>query len=165
VTNLRWRDIDTAVILRRGLIALTVISILAAAFELATERHWNGAEQLIPWLALAVLTLATGVLLIPGQRSVTVARVLALIVLGASLYGVIDHILVNYQAGTLDQPYGQNWDAIPAFKQWWYAITKTVGPAPPLAPGVLGQAALLLLLATLLRPRRDRDTRPGPSGR
>jgi hypothetical protein len=32
------------------------------------------------------------------------------------------------------------------------AVTKTVGPAPALAPGVLGQAALLLLLATLCQP-------------
>jgi hypothetical protein len=33
--------------------------ILATAFELAIERHWNNLEQLIPWLALAVLAVAT----------------------------------------------------------------------------------------------------------
>jgi hypothetical protein len=30
-------------------------------------------------------------------------------------------------------------------------VTKTVGPAPTLAPGVLGQAALLVLLAGIGR--------------
>ena len=142
----------TAVRMRRGLIALTVLGILAAAFELATERHWNGLQQLIPWLALAVLAVASALVLIRRERGVTAARVLALLVLAASLYGVIDHVLVNYNAGALDQRYATTWDTLPQGKRWWYAATKTVGPAPTLAPGVLGQSALLLLLATLHRP-------------
>ena len=144
----------TAVRMRRGLIALTVLGILAAAFELATERHWNGLQQLIPWLALAVLAVASALVLIRRKRGVTVARVLALLVLAASLYGVIDHVLVNYNAGALDQRYATTWDTLPRVQRWWYATTKTVGPAPTLAPGVLGQSALLLLLASLHGPRR-----------
>jgi hypothetical protein len=138
-----------ALLVRRGLIALTAIGILAAAFELATERHWIGLEQLIPWAALAVLAVATVLVVIPDERGVTAARVLALLVLAASIYGVITHIVVNYDAGVLDQRYANTWDSLPTLQRWWYAITKTVGPAPTLAPGVLGQTALLLLLATL----------------
>ena len=41
-------------LVRLSLVALTFIGILATAFELATERHWNGIEQLIPWIALTV---------------------------------------------------------------------------------------------------------------
>ena len=141
--------IDTAALVRRGLVALTVIGILATAFELATERHWNGLEQLIPWVALVVLAAATVVQLVPGRRGVPAARVLALLVLGASAYGVIDHILVNYNSGALDQRFANTWDSLPLLEQLWLALTKTVGPAPTLAPGVLGQTALLLLLATL----------------
>jgi hypothetical protein len=140
---------NKAVLVRTGLIALTVVGILAAAFELAIERHWNGLEQLIPWLALAVLAAATVLVLIPGGRGVTAARVLALLVLGASIYGVVDHILVNYNSGPLDQNFADTWDTLRLVEQGWYAVTKTVGPAPTLAPGVLGQSALLLLLATL----------------
>jgi hypothetical protein len=152
-------DADTVssgvTIVRRGLLALTAIGILAAAFELATERHWNGLEQLIPWAALAVLAVATVLVVLPGERGVTAARVLALVVLAASGYGVITHIVVNYDAGGLDQRYAGVWDSLPLLQRWWYALTKTVGPAPTLAPGVLGQTALLLLLSTLdgLRPR------------
>ena len=150
--------VATAVRVRRGLIALTVLGILAAAFELATERHWNGLQQLIPWLAVAVLAVASALVLIRGRRGVTAVRVLALLVLGASMYGVVDHILVNYNAGALDQRYAATWDTLPLVKRWWFATTKTVGPAPTLAPGVLGQSALLLLLATLDRRDVGADT-------
>jgi hypothetical protein len=148
------RGIPIMVVVRRGLVALTVISILATAFELATERHWNGVEQLIPWLALAVLTVATALRLLPNGRGTTIVRMLALIVLGASLYGVIDHVLVNLHAGELDQRFADTWDSLPLLVRGWYAVTKTVGPAPTLAPGVLGQAALLLLLTTLCDQHR-----------
>ena len=148
--------VTPAELMRRGLLALAVLGILAAAFELATERHWIGLEQRIPWLALAVLAAAAALVVVGGDRRVTLARVLALLVLGASLYGVITHILANYNPGALDQRYAATWDTLPQRKRWWYAATKTVGPAPTLAPGVLGQSALLLLLATLHRPTRRR---------
>jgi hypothetical protein len=140
------------VIVRRALIALTGIGILATAFELASERHWNGFEQLVPWLALVVLTAAALLLLLPDGRGTTAARLLALVVLASSIYGVVEHILANFDAGALDQRFADTWDSLPLLEQIWLAVTKTVGPAPALAPGVLGQTALLLLLATLCEP-------------
>ena len=135
----------------RGLIALTGIGVLATGFELATERHWNDLDQLVPWAALMVLTAAIALLLLPEGRGTTLSRVLAIIVLTASLYGVVDHVLTNFGSGALDQRFGEVWDSLPLLERGWYAITKTVGPAPTLAPGVLGQTALLLLLATVCR--------------
>ena len=155
----RLRRTDAATLVRHGLVALTAIGILAAAFELASERHWNGVEQLIPWIALAALAAAVGLLLVPGGRGVPAARVLAVLVLGASAYGVLDHVLVNYESGALDQRYAESWDTMPALQQWWLAVTKTVGPAPTLAPGVLGQSALLLVLASAGATRR-REVEP-----
>ena len=156
----RLRRTDAATLVRHGLVALTAIGILAAAFELASERHWNGVEQLIPWIALAALAAAVGLLLVPGGRGVPAARVLAVLVLGASAYGVLDHVLVNFESGALDQRYAESWDTMPALQQWWLAVTKTVGPAPTLAPGVLGQSALLLLLASVGRARRRVEVQP-----
>ena len=156
----RPRRTDAPVLVRRGLVALTVVGILAAAFELATERHWNGTEQLIPWMALAVLAAAVTLLLVPRGRGVPAARVLAVLVLGASAYGVLDHVLVNYESGALDERYSQSWDTLPALQQWWLAVTKTVGPAPTLAPGVLGQSALLLILASTGSTRRREQLKP-----
>jgi hypothetical protein len=156
----RLRRTDAATLVRHGLVALTAIGILAAAFELASERHWNGVEQLIPWIALAALAAAVGLLVVPGGRGVPAARVLAVLVLGASVYGVLDHVLVNFESGALDQSYAESWDTLPALQQWWLAVTKTVGPAPTLAPGVLGQSALLLLLASVGRTRRRVEVQP-----
>jgi hypothetical protein len=151
---LRSAATPAIVFVRRGLVALTVIGILATAFELGSERHWNGWEQLVPWVALVALAAAVALLLLPGGRGTTAARVLALLVLGASGYGVIEHILTNVGAGALDHRYADSWDSLTLFQRGWYAITKTVGPAPPLAPGVLAQTALLLLLATIGDARR-----------
>ena len=85
---------------RRALLGLTVITVLATAFELASVRHWNGVEQLIPWVALGVLAAATVLALLSGGRGRISAWVLAILVLGASTYGVIDHIAVNYNSGS-----------------------------------------------------------------
>jgi hypothetical protein len=143
------------VLVRRGLIALTGIGVLATAFELAAERHWGDIEQLVPWLALTILAIAVALVLLPDGRGATAARVLAVVVLGASAYGVIEHVLVNAGAGRLDQRFGDVWESLPLLQRGWYALTKTVGPAPTLAPGVLAQTALLLLLATVCSERRD----------
>jgi hypothetical protein len=140
-----------AALVRGALLALTVAGILATAFELASERHWNSSEQLIPWVALAVLAVATALTALSARGAQLISRVLVLVVLGASAYGVLDHIAVNHDSGPLDQRYAETWESMPATQQWWYAATKTVGPAPTLAPGVLAQTSLLLLLAGLIK--------------
>jgi lysylphosphatidylglycerol synthetase-like protein (DUF2156 family) len=149
---------------RRSLLALTMIGIAATAFELATERHWNGLEQLIPWFALAALAVAVVLAVLPGRGAQLMATVFALVVLGASVYGVLDHITVNYNSGPLDQRFADSWDSLPASRRWWYAVTKQVGPSPPLAPGILAQTALLLLLASLMRRKRVKpEPTPAPA--
>ena len=146
---------DPAELLQAGLVALAVISVGATAFELASERHWNDLEQLIPWAALVVLLVAIVAVLVPARIGLTASRVLAALVLAASVYGVVDHTVANHDAGELDGRYSAVWEDLPVAQQWWYAVTKTVGPAPTLAPGVLGQASLLVLLAGVGRtPRR-----------
>ncbi|GAA5115344.1 hypothetical protein [Pseudonocardia adelaidensis] len=163
--SLRTRGTPTVVLVRRGLVALTVIGILATAFELAAARHWNEWEQLIPWAALLALASAAALSALPGGRGTTAARVLALLVLGASAYGVLEHLLVNVGSGPHDQRYADAWQSFSLFERGWYAITKTVGPAPPLAPGVLGQTALLLLLATICHPHRPDNRQDDPGAR
>ncbi len=150
-------------VVRRALLALTMAGILATTFELASERHWNGVEQLIPWVALGVLAIALVLACLRNGTAQLLARTLAVLVMCASLYGVFDHATANHHSGPLDQRYADTWDAIPATEQWWLAITKTVGPAPTLAPGILAQTALMLVLAGLLHgARRPEDAATGP---
>ncbi|KUI22119.1 hypothetical protein AU195_07310 [Mycobacterium sp. IS-1496] len=148
-------------VVRRALLALTLAGICATAFELASERHWNDVEQFIPWFALAVLAVALLLVCLRSEPAHLVARALSVLVICASLYGVIDHAAVNHDSGPLDQRYAETWDAMPATEQWWLAITKAVGPAPTLAPGILAQTALMLVLASLLRVRRPEDVAAG----
>ncbi|MGV9775606.1 hypothetical protein [Streptosporangium sp. NPDC003464] len=139
-------------LLRRGLIGLSALSVLGTAFELATERHWHTWQQLLPWGALALLAVAVTLLALRGPaEAVTVARVLASVVLPVALFGVYVHVAANYEAGFLDQRYAGAWETLPSVTRWWYALTKTVGPTPPLAPGMLAQAAFLVLLAGFAR--------------
>jgi hypothetical protein len=160
------RQREPADLMRAGLVALALISVGATAFELASERHWNDLDQLIPWAALAVLLAAIVAVLVPSRIALTTSRLLAAVVLAASLYGVLDHTLANYDAGELDGRYSAVWEELPAAQQWWYAVTKTVGPAPTLAPGVLGQAALLVLLAGVgRRPVSRTSTATASTGR
>ncbi|WP_246082992.1 hypothetical protein [Nonomuraea diastatica] len=138
--------------LRLGLLALVAIGIAGAAAELAFERHWGSPTQLIPWATLALLTVALVlVALRDSPGTLTVVRVLALIVLLAAAYGVFTHVSVNHGMGAMDPA----WDSLSPLAQWWSALTKSVGNAPPLAPGMLAQSALLLLLvSTVRRPAR-----------
>ncbi|MEU0568979.1 hypothetical protein ABZ297_26885 [Nonomuraea sp. NPDC005983] len=137
--------------LRRGLLALVLLSVMGAALELAAERHWQTVEQLIPWGALALLALALVVLAAGGSPKAV--RALALAVLLVAMFGVYAHVSANYDAGLLDQRYAATWETLSPLTRWWYAVSKSVGAAPPLAPGMLAQSALLLLLTTLTRAR------------
>lgn len=135
-------------LLRTALSALTALGIVGTAFELATLKHWNSAMQLVPWVALVVLA---GALAVHAGRPgcIYLVRTLATLVLVTSLFGVLEHALVNYNSGPLNQRFTDTWDALSPWLRWWYAITRTVGPAPTLAPGMLGQAAITLMLATI----------------
>jgi predicted neutral ceramidase superfamily lipid hydrolase len=138
--------------LRLGLLALVAIGIVGAALELAFERHWQTPVQFIPWVALALQVVALVLLAARDSgRALTVVRVLAAIVLVASAYGVFMHVSVNHGMGAMDP----EWDSLSPLTQWWYALTKSVGAAPPLAPGMLAQSALVLLLASVTPKRRE----------
>ncbi|MEV4840767.1 hypothetical protein AB0K05_40130 [Nonomuraea sp. NPDC049486] len=134
-------------LVRRALAALTVIAIFGAGFELAVERHWRSVQQLVPWAALALL--AVGVLLLLATRLSGTVRVIAAVVLLASAFGVFAHVSANMTVGSFSGAL----DGVSMIGQWWHAFTKSVGDAPPLAPGMLAQAALLLLLATYVTGR------------
>jgi len=144
---------STAELLRRCLLALVLLSVGGTAVELAMVRHWKTPVQAVPWVMLVVATGAAVLLASrPSPRTVWTVRVLAVVIAISAAFGVYEHIQENYDAGPLDQRYETTWDTMPAAAKWWAAISKTVGPAPPIAPAVLGQAALGLLFATVRHP-------------
>ncbi len=108
---------------------------------------------MIPWAALAVLAIAV-VLVIrrPNRRAILVARVLAVVVLVTSAFGVFIHIWANYETAPLDFRYTDTWPTTSEPVRWLLAATDTVGASPSLAPTAMAFVALVLLLATVGQP-------------
>lgn len=151
--------------MRAGVVLLAVVGVLGSAAELASARHWAEPIQLVPWAALGVLVVA--LLLLAAARgrggALAVVRLLAVVVMAASAFGVYEHVAANHDTGALDGRYSATWDTLPEATKWWYAASQTVGPAPPLAAGVLGYAAALTLLATVGMRRRPSRVDAGTS--
>ena len=151
MTWLPGRDVPTR--LRAGVLALAALGIVGTAVELVFLRHWTSLTQLVVWPAIVALTVALVVLLgsvTPGR--VTAARAIAGLVLVIAVLGVVLHVHANLEAGPLDRDYEVTWATMSSLEQWWLAITGGVGPAPVLAPGVLAEISLALLLATVAHP-------------
>ena len=151
--------------LATGLLWVAALTTVGIGLDLAAERHWTQPVQLVAWAAVAATGVATALLARnPTPRRVRVARVLAGLVIVASVMGIWQHVAGNYDAGPLDFHYTDVWETLSEPTRWWLAASKTVGPSPPLAPGALAQAALCVLLAAR-KPglRGDHTPPPGPS--
>lgn len=145
------RDVPTR--LRAGILALAAIGIAGTASELVFLRHWTSLTQLVVWPGLLALVVALVMLLTgPTVGRVTGARAIAGAVLVVAVLGVALHVHGNLEAGPLDRDYATTWATMSSVEQWWLAITGGVGPAPVLAPGVLAEISLALLLATVAHP-------------
>ena len=139
--------------LRRGLLWLGAFTLAGTSVELAVERHWTQPVMLLAWAG--VVAGAGALALLAGRPSagrVRAARGLGALVAALALLGIGEHIYANFDAGGLDQHYAATWDSLSLATRWWLAISKTVGPSPPLAPGALAQAAVCGLLATIRHP-------------
>jgi hypothetical protein len=153
--NLRARldATDTATVLRRGLLGLTALGIVGTTVELVFLRHWGSRAELIVWPVMLILALGwIAIVRRPSARVVRAVRVIAVVAALFAFVGVGFHVRENLNAGPLDRFYAARWDTMSAFEQWFAALTGSVGPAPILAPGVLLEMGLGLLLATIRHP-------------
>ncbi|MBW0102847.1 hypothetical protein [Pseudonocardia sp. KRD291] len=116
--------------LRAALIGLGVLGILGSSAQLAVP----GSAHVLPWAATLLLVTAAVLLALPrgGRTGRRAARVLSLVVLVSAATAVAEHLAAGPGVG------------VGAFTHSWYG-----GGTAPLAPGLLGQSALLLLLASL----------------
>jgi hypothetical protein len=148
-----------APVLRRGLLWLAALTSLGLAVELGVERHWTQPIQLVAWVAVAAILVAAALMgRAPTRRRVRLAQILAVVVVLSAALGIWEHVYSNYDAGELDRRYASTWASLSEPTRWWLAVSKSVGPSPPLAPGALAQAGLCVLLAAVRHPalRTDR---------
>jgi hypothetical protein len=153
-------------LLRRGLLALAALTALGLAVELASERHWTQPIQLVAWAALGGLAIAIALVgWSPSRTRLQIARSLAVVVVLSAVLGVGEHVYSNYDAGALDQRYATSWDRLSEMDRWGLAVTKSVGPSPPFAPGAMAVAGLAVLLSTVQHPAlaRSRSLESEPS--
>ena len=149
---------------RQGLLGLAVLGSLSGLAELATLRHWNDRTQLMPWAVLALVALlALAVLIRPTRSVLTAARPVAVLSVLAAGFGIFEHVKANYDTAPLDRVWGPAWDSMSFTARLWRAIDGSVGPSPLLAPGLLAQAGLGLVLATIGHPTNRRVLAAGPS--
>lgn len=148
-------------LLRGGLLWLAGLTTLGLAVELAAERHWTQPIQLVAWVAVGAVSIAVVLLAwSPSRRRVRLAQILAVMVVLSAVLGIWEHVYANYDSGALDRRYSESWDSLAEPVRWWLALSKSVGPSPPLAPGALAQAGLSVLLVTLRHPALGPDQAP-----
>ena len=135
---------------RRILLGLAGASVVGIALELASLRHWNGFDQLIPWICIAVVGVAVLVQWFrPSPLSVLAARVIGGTAAITGVYGVLQHVHSNYETAPLDFRYADTWATMSFTSKVWKAASGGVGPSPALAPLVLALAGLCLAFATV----------------
>jgi hypothetical protein len=147
------REGATTPLLRRGLLWLGALTCAGTALELAVERHWTQPIMLLAWAAVATAAVSLGLVgLRPTAGRIRLARALAALVVLTAMVGVGEHVYTNFDAGSLDQHFARTWDSLSLPTRLWLAVSKTVGPSPPLAPGALIQGAVCALLASARHP-------------
>ena len=149
VTQERYGDARTTRFLRRAFLLVAAGTCGGAVLELAMLRHWDGVDQLVPWVVLAVLAVGiAAVALKPTPRVLLAARLLAVGSAFAGLFGVWEHVSSNWQTAPLSATWASTWDTLSPMQQWWEAATGGAGIAPPLAPGFLALTGICLALST-----------------
>ncbi len=144
-------DATRLVVLQRRIIAgFAIMAALGALVELAMLRHFKSGSQLVPWFVLALVILAAVAHWArPGAATAWIGRAIGIVALLGGAYGVYEHIQSNLNTAALSIKWADTWESLPWIQQVYEAATGGAGAAPPLAPGFLGLAGLMLIAATL----------------
>lgn len=132
-------------LIRRGLAALLLFSMVGIAVELVLLEHFESRTQWIP-LALLALGLPASALAAfrPTRATLTILRTLMVLFVASGLLGVILHYRGNV-AFELEMS--------PALKGTELIRKALMGATPALSPGVMVQLGLLGLLYSFRHPQ------------
>ena len=139
---------STTTALRKFVLALAALGAIGTVPELLLLHHYNGKDQLIPFVTLGLSILALAVAAFrPTALTLRALQVVMVLTILSSGIGILEHLKANARnAGALQS--GQR------FPTTISAIVSGLdGFAPLLAPGVLVQVGLLGLAFTYRHPK------------
>lgn len=143
-------DVDLVPRFRRILLGLAAATVVGTAIELAMLRHWDGLDQLVPWLMLLVLGAAVAAQwLRPGAVVTKAARAVGAVSFACGAFGAVLHVKSNYDEAPLDFRFAPKWEAMGLLERVWTATTGGVGDVPAFAPMILALSGACLLFATI----------------
>ena len=136
--------------LRAGLLLLLVLGVVGTAATLAFERHWQGFWQMLPWVTLSVITVATVALVVRVRKAtVMLARVVAAVAMVMAIVGTWQHFQENYNSAPIDYRYTEDWGGMSMPERMWAVAGGYVGHVPVTAAGILLPIGLTLALTTV----------------
>ena len=136
--------LETTQLMRRLILLLALIGIVATVAELLLIGHSKSPVQWIPFLMLALAALSFGwVIVSPNALSLRVLQIVMVIVALSSAIGVYEHFMGNLEFQHEIKPNLAGWPLI------WRTLK---GGVPLLAPGILFQVGLLGLLYSFRHP-------------
>ena len=151
--------------LRAGVLLLLALGVVGTAATLAYERHWEGFWQMLPWVTLSVVTVATVALVIRVRKAtVMLARVVAAVAMMMAIVGTWQHFQENYNTAPLDYRYAEDWDGMSAPERLWTVAGGYAGHVPVTAAGILLPIGLTLALTTVGLGARTPPSREASTG-
>jgi hypothetical protein len=138
-------DPDTLSILRRLLLALTLVAMAGMILDLALLKHFESGFQILPLAILGVGLLATLWLVFgSGAGRVHLFRAVMAFTIAVGVTGMLLHYRGSMEFQT---------ETYPDLAGWKLFLKVVTSKSPPaLAPGAMVQLGLLGLLATLRHP-------------
>lgn len=130
--------------IRFVLLVLAGFICLTTALELYLAEHFRSYVQLIPFVLAGLGFVGVLVVLIKANKGTLRAlRIIMMIVVLGSLFGIFEHTKHNFEFHLEIRPNAQASDV---------SFAAVRGPNPLLAPSILAFAGVLALLATYYHP-------------
>ena len=106
--------------LRAGVLLLLASGRRGHGGNTSFERHWEGFWQMLPWVTLSVVTVATVALVIRVRKAtVMLARVVAAVAMVMAIVGTWQHFQENYNSAPLDYRYTEDWGGMSMPERLW----------------------------------------------
>ena len=120
---------------------------------------------MLPWVTLAVVTVATVALVVRVRKAtVMLAMVVAAVAMVMAIVGTWQHFEENYNSAPIDYRYTEDWGGMSKPERMWAVAGGYAGHVPVTAAGILLLIGLALALTTVGLGARTTPSREASAG-